>query len=264
MFGIPIETLIERSAKMKRILSIMLAFTVIISTLTTAFAESNQKTTGDKGIVNFERYLSQLHPEHAAIIRNDPELVSMMKRDSYWEPQSKPKKHANVSLPLQEYPSGSFFTINGKACTCHSVSENKCGIRSTSCVKNGISGNCKVHNESIQCKGFADYVFETCTGIECKHYNAVDADTIPFYFGNNILGQDELSDFMRGLPAGSNLRMSNRSGGSHSFIMVEATRTGITLYDCNGTSTPCKVRTVERTWKELVTTYKGVTAVWAA
>jgi len=86
---------------------------------------------------------------------------------------------------------------------------------------------------------------------------------IPGEFAENSLGYQELSAFMRGWPTGTSLRMRSRTGNySHSFIILSTTRTGATIYDCNGGDTPCQVATKTLTWQQLVSKYKYVVKGW--
>ena len=58
-----------------------------------------------------------------------------------------PQAILQETFPLSNYPVGSYFTVNGRACTDHG---------SGSCSTTG-GCNCKSYDSSIQCMGFAKY-----------------------------------------------------------------------------------------------------------
>lgn len=252
---------------MKKMLSLILVVAMLMCSFIPAFAATGQSSSTGKE--KFEQYLSTLKPERAAMIREDPELVYMMTQNAYWEKPTNIIPYASVSLPLSEYKAGTYFTYNGKACGCHShctfvVPDGEDTSRCYN-TETETSGNCKRYNGGIQCKAFADYVFKKYSGVDATYYNSMDDDLIPSEFGNNSLGQTELSDFMRTLPVGANVRMINRNstyGRNHSFIITGVSRTGVTIYDCNRVSYTCKVGLETRTWKQMVNDYKCVEYVW--
>ncbi len=175
-----------------------------------------------------------------------------------------------MSLPLSNYGNGTYYTNSGSACTCHSAPctysvpnggvATLCYITSTK-----KSGNCKRYTGTgaIQCKGFADYVFKQYTGSDVSSSSLVSG--CPSSITNDSTGQTKIKDFLSKLTVGSNVRVSVRNATyNHSFIITDITDTGIILYDCNATSSACKVRTATRTWEQLASAYKGVVSAWKA
>lgn len=60
------------------------------------------------GIAKFEEYISQIDPEQARLILSDSELVYNMQMDYYWDENPVVTPSRRASLPLSEYPSGSY------------------------------------------------------------------------------------------------------------------------------------------------------------
>ena len=256
--------------KLHLFVSISLISVMIFSNAIIAFSYLNVPFRSTTASDKFNAYLQTLEPAQANAILQDEQLVYMMTQDSYWEPKSTMSPNGLVSLPLSDYGNGTYYTVNGSACSCHSgctyvipsgMNDGRCYNPTTE-----TSGNCIRYRPtgSIQCKAFADYVFCQYTGNDVSDSSA--ATNLPrFGLVNGITGQNTLNSFMQTLTVGSNVRMSRRdSAVNHSFIITAITDSGISLYDCNGTSSPCKVRTTTQTWEQLVSTYDGVVAAWRA
>ena len=227
-----------------------------------------------EAVEKFNNLIASLEPEKARLILEDNELVSMMKRDAYWAPQVKVNRNAFrllfTSLPVSGYPVNSYYTYNGSACTCHSFctpsipsssfSKYRCYNPSAS-----ASGNCIRYNGTgaIQCKGFADYVFNQYTGADISESTKVS--DYPTGFTNDSNGEEVIAEFFGRMPVGSNIRVSVRNASyNHSFIISAKSPTGITMYDCNGSSSRCQIKNTTRSWTTLVSKYDGIIYAWAA
>jgi len=275
--------------KRKGFIALALAISCLLALNLSAFAETapaDGKTLHDhsenaiiandyeiqiskEAVEKMEAYLDTLDVEARQLIAEDQELVQMMQQDFYWAPQAPRTTRASVTLPLSGYGDGTYYTYNGSACTCHSYCTYSIpsGGTTTRCynTNTGSSGNCKRYTGtgSIQCKGFADYVFKQYTGSDVSSTSAVS--DCPSSITNDSAGQTKIKNFLSGLTVGSNIRVKVRNASyNHSFIITKITADGITLYDCNGTSSACKVRVITRTWAQLTSAYSGVVSAWEA
>lgn len=258
---------------------IIFSFVAALLIVTIAFAPSvyaanpfnNVWKSSPDSVRKFNEHIASLPEDEATLILADEELVFTMKLDSYWsEPSSTVRAQSVVSLPLTSYPAGSFYSATGVACTCHSyrctysvpsgASITKCYItsrnRSGDCIRYAATG-------SIQCKGFADYVYYEYTGhnigssytISTTGYSSISNDTA---------GANLMKAFFEDLDDGSNVRVSVRNKTyNHSIIVCNASSTGIYLYDANRVGT-CKVGYQFKTWSQLASMYDGIVKAWAA
>ncbi len=238
----------------------------------------------NESIRKFNSYIASLDKETAKLILDDEELVASMKLDTYWmdsydsvEIQS----IQSVTLPLESWPVGSYFTYDRKACTCHntcstSCNLSKCIINKHSCTYDipsgfsalrcynahtNLSGNCRRYKTTgaIQCKGFADYVFKKYTGNECNDYTSIKKGltsvteaSIKKYFTDNKI------------TVGSHLRGKLKSGGTnHSIIITSISSVGISYYQTN-VGGCCLVSTGSKKWNELADWFSSISNTWKA
>ena len=108
---------------MKKLLSVALTLAITF-TMSLAITASGQEDLSKHkrtplGIAKFEEYLATLPPEQAANILSDPELVYNMQMEYYWDENPVIYSTPRASLPLSNYPSGSYYSFNSKGCTCH-------------------------------------------------------------------------------------------------------------------------------------------------
>ena len=150
-----------------------------------------------------------------------------------------------VTLPFSNYPPyASYFTKNGRACTCHPRNQ---------CLANGSSCNCLryiKHNgytfdlAATQCFGFARYcqlkVFGHTDGNEPgKYTNALG--------GAWNSGAFTANDIMRVfIEYGAGGHIRTKSG--HSLFVISVNATGFTTYECNTNNKDCLVYTRDWTW----------------
>ena len=200
----------------------------------------------NESVAEFNSYIASLDDESAAIILNDSELVRTMKMTTYWHPDDDNggiATYANCTLPLTEYPAGTYFTYNGSACTCHSYctyaipsgySTERCYNTAT-----GASGNCIRYapNGSIQCAGFADYVFKQYNGVNRSNSNAVNktlasvtGTSIKDYVNNNLKRGSHFRFYLNQTYVGSD---GKRYYSPHSIIITDITSEGISYYQAN-------------------------------
>lgn len=222
-------------------------------------------------IENFNNYISSLDPEIAELILSDDELVSSMKLNTYWETPTSNDVSAlsstSVTLPLENWPAGSYFSVDRTTpCTCHSscsyyipssssASQVRCYISATD-----SSGTCRRYKAtgSIQCKGFADYVFHTYTGNDCGASNYDSSKLV----SSGLTSAVAKSNFY-GISVGSHIRGYLKSGAPHSIIVLSTTSTGITYYQAN-TNNNCNITTATKSWAEFAAWFDSITGVWVA
>lgn len=150
-----------------------------------------------------------------------------------------------ASLPLASYPSGSYFSKSGNACTHH---KSDCDI-SGSC-------GCKSYNNSIQCMGFANYVFKQYNGVDCVASNANGELT--------DITATSLKNYFNKLTVGSHFRYMGTNGIPHSFIITGKTSTSVSVYEANYDSNNCVVGTRTITFETLAKQVKSVKNSWTA
>ncbi len=226
----------------------------------------------NESVAEFNAYIASLDEESAAIILSDKDLVLTMKMTTYWHPDDGGiATYANCTLPLQEYPAGTYFSYDGKACTCH----NDCdvwipsGYSKDRCYNavTGTSGNCIRYapNGSIQCCGFADYVFKQYNGVNRSDSNAVNK-TLASVTSTSI--KDYANKYLK---RGSHFRfyLNQTYTGSdgkkyyipHSIIITDVTSSGISYYQANYGGR-CLVSTGYKTWDQLASWIHSITNAW--
>ena len=173
--------------------------------------------------------------------------------------------------PLSEYPDDgkTYYSVSKTGeCTCH----KKCtyelpkGYQTTKCYipSEGTSGKCVrwAATGSIQCKGFADYVYYKYTGKNCgvinTSYKVSEADW----------SVDKCKEKFVGLSRGSHLRgyVYGNDGVTeipHSIIILSTDLKGINYYQAN-VGGKCLVSTDYKTWDEFADWFFKTTGAWVA
>lgn len=138
----------------------------------------------------------------------------------------------SVSLPLAQYPDGSYYSLTGKACTCHGGSLGNPCYWDNSC-------DCINFDVSIQCAAFAKYVYYVVNGTHTYSHNKT--------YKNLDLTASTARSTLQSLPVGTYLRVQTSNGYDHSIAIAGTSSTGITIYHANY-GRPCKVRYQTLTW----------------
>lgn len=150
-----------------------------------------------------------------------------------------------VTFPFAEHPVGSYFSQNGKACTCHSgdcVSNNS---SKENCIRYWPSkSNYQVDLKGVQCMGFA----RLC---QWKLYGSHDfSNTKDFY---NALGSklnagswsaNTIKNIFTDVGPGGHIR----TGAGHSLFVISVSASGFVTYECNTGNRDCKIYTRQWTW----------------
>lgn len=224
----------------------------------------------DESIAEFNEYIASLDEESAAIILSDSELVLSMKMSNYWHPDNSNDgiaTYANKTLPLAEYPEGSYFSYDGKACTCHDYCDwhSHAGYSKDRCfnTNTGTSGNCirYAYNATTQCMGFADYVFEQYNGVYRSSSNAVNQTL-------SSITRTSLKNYATNyLKKGSHFRVYlNQTYGNgqyvpHSIVITDVSEDGISYYQANYGGR-CLVSTGYKTWDQLASWIHSIIGAW--
>lgn len=150
-----------------------------------------------------------------------------------------------VSLPLTDYPNNSYYSDNGKECTCHGKNlGNPCEYY--------IPCNCKVFDYSIQCVAFAKDVYNRYHGELYTPSNKIPV-------GKSLTSGSVAKSYLNGLPEGTYVAGASK-GTTHIIIIVATTDEKITFYHANGyNNNPCQVRYEARTWDNFVTYFTYLT-----
>lgn len=224
----------------------------------------------DESIAEFNEYIASLDEEAADIVLSDSELVLSMKMTTYWHPDNDDDgiaTYASSTLPLPEYPVGSYFSYDGKACTCHDYCDwrSHAGYSKERCFNThtGTSGNCirYAYNATTQCMGFADYVFEKYNGVYRSSSNAVNQTL------SSITSTSLKNYAAKYLKKGSHFRVYlNQTYGNgqyvpHSIVVTDVTPYGISYYQANYGGR-CLVSTGYKTWDQLASWIHSIINAW--
>ena len=212
---------------MKKLISLMLSAVMTLSMSLSSFADT--VPTGDFTDEQYERYIS----------------TDFYKDTVYPEKSSDEHSAApRFVLPISEYPVGSYFSESGKACTHHN-----------NCSWTGSCG-CRSYNNSIQCMGFANYVFKQVTGTDCVDSNSVG--------GLSNISATSLKNYFSHLTVGSHFRYMGTNGIPHSFIITGITSNGVSVYEANYASNNCVVGRRTITYSTLASQVSYVRNSWIA
>lgn len=139
-----------------------------------------------------------------------------------------------VSLPLADYPDGSYYSRYGTECTCHGKTlGNPCEYY--------IPCDCKVFDASIQCVAFAKDVYYRYHGKLYSPSNKVVVD-------KSLSSGSIAKSYLKGKPEGTYVA-GRCNATTHIIIIVATSENGITFYHANGyRDYPCQVRYQTLTW----------------
>ncbi len=186
----------------------------------------------------------------AYVSLNDAELM-----DAYGTVASYSVKIGNQTIPFSDYPSGSYFTDNGKACASHS---NGCSYSSEAAC------NCKLYYGSknllaIQCFGFARMVWYRLFGILGHSSESAKYTTVASNVSKGTVTVNYLKNlFMYGdAKPGAQIRTNgNAYGVEHSLIYMGCDESYFFTYEGNYDG-HCKVGVIRRTWSEAATYFSS-------
>lgn len=215
--------------KFKRITAVITAAVMALSMVTAASAEDNESPTS----TSISEQMS-IYNEIDNIGNNAETYATSSKLDELYA----------------EYPDGSYYTYNKKACTCHTW----CDFYSDC--------NCIKYDASSQCVAFAKYVFYNLRG---KKWSAGTTTQL----GVNNVTATTARNALQGVPEGTYVLVDVRNSTSdHALSIISTSANGVTVYDANShairnTSTGtyygnCQVRYKYLTWVEFANQYSYI------
>lgn len=151
-----------------------------------------------------------------------------------------------VSFPFADYPVGSFFTKNGRSCTCHNKGICVSSPASCNCMRyypTGVKATCTIDLLSSQCYGFARFC-------QWRAYGYHDAESKKFYnaFGGTLSAgrwtANTIKEIFTSVGPGGHLR----TGSGHSLFVMQVSSTGFITYECNMSTTGKNCIIYTRTW----------------
>lgn len=192
-------------------------------------------TTGEQEMLeNYAPVMAELAMVESDDCANNPARIKL-------EPNT------SVSLPLSQYPVGSYFNDFGnKPCTCHSSSR--------SCKIDG-SCDCKFYGTGIQCLGFAQYVFDVYSNCTSRPiWNSPGAHLIVDDYAGGV--KYATPEQLRSYPVGTYLRVGWNPNipSEHSFVIMKNNGSSVTIYECN-IGTNCIIGTQTFSYATFCNTY---------
>ena len=170
-------------------------------------------------------------------VSNDTESPATSDPESATEDKTESKPEVKTTLPLKEYPAGSYFTNDGKPCNDHDT----CNWDSPC--------NCVIFDRSIQSVGFAKYAYFKVTG---KHvYEAVKTE-----INADIDEQSARANF-KGLPCGTYFYVVTSNDKPHAMTVISSNDDSITVYQANYGG-KCVVSAPTYTWKEFAARFPHI------
>lgn len=149
---------------------------------------------------------------------------------------------------LAEYPPGSYFTNNGRPCSCH---------QQPTCCVTPYGCNCKRMIDGVdlyawQCFGYARYVFYRCFGF--VDYAANES----LYVNVGSIAAGEMNrENLRALLEKTKTGAHIRARGRHSMIFLNIDEDGFNVLHGNWDNR-CGVYLTHFTWAQFVSKYGGV------
>ncbi len=155
--------------------------------------------------------------------------------------------HGKV-IPNSKYPSGSYYSQNGSACSCHD--ENTCSTSVNSCnckSYTGLDGKTK-----YQCRAFAAEMYNY---IWSSSMYSVKNST-----ARNVNSSSAALNYIRSLSTGT-LVDATTIYGAHAFILVDFSDTDVTIYEANWPGN-CKVRYISMSYADFAKIYTKFTTTY--
>ena len=192
-------------------------------------------------------------PVYDSCLGSDTDTYSSA--DSYTGPYV---EIGNVTLPLEQHMPGTFFSKNGRACTCHYTSSNYCieSVGNCNCMRyypTGYASTCEIDLLGAQCFAFARMVFYTCFGFIDHSMNASLYYSVGGLSSGNVTAKTVKELLTKAAP-GAHVRLA----AGHSVSILTMDEDFIVIYHGNAggdgvTSQPCIVSTRRYTWEQFAT-----------
>lgn len=167
-------------------------------------------------------------------------------------------KVGNITLPLANHMPGTYFSKNGKACTCHHTSSTYCiqSVGNCNCMRyypTGVKETCKVDLLGAQCFSFARMVFWTCFGFTDHSANQSLYYNVGTLSSGAVTANSIKALLMKAAP-GAHVRLA----AGHSVSILTMDEDFIVIYHGNAggdgvVSSPCVISTRRYTWEQFAT-----------
>ena len=135
-----------------------------------------------------------------------------------------PNAFSSRAVTLPQYTSGTYFTNDSMECTDHGTVN---GVYIGNPCQPGVSCNCKEFEWSIQCAGFARYVYKTYHGYSI---NSVSKNTLNKSTSTAEVAKETLKDLPEGTFIKVKARTSSGSTVTHFMIVSRASEDDVILY----------------------------------
>ncbi len=160
-----------------------------------------------------------------------------------------------LDVIFSEFPVGSYFSYNGKPCTCHG---GQChyygGCNCISIYEDPEKNGEKVSLYSVQCLAFAHYSFYKIFGFMDSIY--YEENEGKFYSLGALSSSQMTVQNVKKLFANAKTGANIRVRAPHSMILLQQDDAGLTVLHAN-VSTPCMVKINSYTWEEFTSKYKN-------
>ena len=164
-------------------------------------------------------------------------------------------KIGETTLPLDEHMPGTYFSKNGKACTCHNTSSNYCIISEGNCncmryYPTGKRETCEIDLLGAQCFAFSRMVFWKCFGFIDHSNNSALYYSVGSLANGGVTANTAKALLMKAAP-GAHVRLSV----GHSMTIMTMDEDFVVFYHGNAggdgvASSPCVVSTRRYTWEQ--------------
>lgn len=161
-------------------------------------------------------------------------------------------------IPHADYPSNSYFSTTGAACTCHSYCTTE-----TSCYckigRNRSGGIAK------QCHGFGCFMYRYIWNLtDTQDFPSSREQSATTFSTNTTTAQSQAENYIEtNLGPGSLIRFNKRSGSQHTVVVVALNQTYngdsnyLVVYHGN-VSEPCQVMLQYMSYEYIAATYSGI------
>lgn len=150
--------------------------------------------------------------------------------------QPAPRNYSAVQQLLRTFPDGSYYSKDGKACTCH----KRCTY-SSNC-------NCIKYDSSSQCMAFAKYCFYVYNDKNIPDCSGVSSSTV-------TLTEKNLQSYLKKIGNQAYVRGTTSSDRGHSVFITGFSETEVYIYDANYTGN-CKVSCTSLSYKDFLARIK--------
>lgn len=157
-----------------------------------------------------------------------------------------------LDVVFSEFPVGTFFSYTGKPCTCH----NKCsywgGCDCISIYSDPEKNGKEIYLYSIQCMGFAHYVFYKLFG----YIDSINYDTTVYHSLGSLPAGKVTAASARSLLSSAKTGADIRVRDKHSMILLTQDQDGLMVLQANW-AVPCMVNISYWTWEQFASRYNA-------